>query len=249
MEVMEIGKLNVEYRTETGKTSVRRLRAGGKIPGICYGGAAEPITLTVDPVQLVKALDPIKKSNTVIALSVKGGPKGDETINVMVRDHQKDALRGDLSHVDFIRVELDKDVHAVVPVVLTGKAEGVKAGGILHQVIRMLEIACTPDKIPVKIEVDVTALGMGDALHISDLKLPQGIKPRADGGQTICSVTAPKAEKVVEAAVVEGAVPAEGAAAAAPADGAKAAEGGKAPAAGAKAAAPAKEGGGEKKGK
>jgi large subunit ribosomal protein L25 len=248
---MEVGKLNVEYRSGTGKSSVRRLRTAGKIPAICYGGAADPITLAVDPVQLVKALDPVKKGNTVIELLIKGAPGGDQTLNVMVRDHQKDALRGDLSHVDFVRVQLDQDVHAVIPVVLTGKAEGVKAGGILHQVIRMLEIACTPDKIPINIEVDVSNLAMGDALHVSDLKLRPGVKPRADGGQTVCSVTAPKAEKVVEAVPVEGAVPTEGAAAAtaAPAEGQKPGEAKPAAAGGAaKAAAPAKEGG-EKKGK
>jgi large subunit ribosomal protein L25 len=239
---MEVGKLSVEFRSHTGKAINRRLRAQKKIPAICYGGGADPLTLAMDPALLMKALDPVKKTNTVLALEVKDAPGGTQTLNVMVRDYQRDAVRGDLIHVDFIRVQLDQDVHAEVPIVLTGKCEGVKNGGILHQVIRMLEIACTPDKIPAQIEVDVTTLNLGEAIHVSDLKLAAGIRPLADVNSTICSVTAPRAEKAAEAAPVEGAAPAEGAAAAG-AEKAAAAGGEK----GAAKAPAAKEG--EKKGK
>ncbi|MDB4970335.1 MAG: rplY [Myxococcales bacterium] len=237
---MEVGKLNVEYRNDTGKSAVRRLRNSGKIPAIVYGPGKEPMALTVDPTALVKSLDPVKKTNTVLTLTVEGAPAdGDGSLTVMLRDFQKDALRGQLTHADFVRVDLTKPVHATVPIVLVGKAEGVKLGGIMHQVIRVLPISCTPDKIPTKLEVDVTALGMNEAIHVSDLKLGEGVKPLADGGSTICAVTAPKVEKeVAPVAAAEGAVPAEGAAA--PAEGAAAA-----PAAGAKGAAPAA--GGDKK--
>jgi large subunit ribosomal protein L25 len=248
---MEVGKLNAQFRGETGKSAVRRLRAAGKIPAICYGQAQAPMTLAVDPTELIKSLDPVKKTNTVLTLNVAGAPDGDASLTVMVRDYQKDAIRGHLTHADFIRVDLNKPVHATVPIVLTGKAEGVKLGGIMHQVIRILPISCTPDKIPVKLEVDVSHLGMNEAIHVSDLKLAEGVKPLADGGSTVCAVTAPKAEKEVAPTVAEGAVPAEGAAAAPGAEGAAAA----APAAGGKGgAAPAAAGGaapaagGEKKG-
>src|SRR5262249_45426576 len=173
---MELAKLSVDYRPATRKSAVRRLRAQGKIPAICYGAGVEPIALAVDPVLLLKALDPVKKTNTVISMSVKGGPNGDQELTVMMRDYQRDSLKGDLLHADFIRVRLDQDVHATVPIILTGKAEGVKLGGILHQVIRNLEIACKPHLIPVKLEIDVTELGMGDSLHVRDLKLSEGIK-------------------------------------------------------------------------
>jgi large subunit ribosomal protein L25 len=242
---MEVGKLNVEYRPSTSKSLTKKLRAEGKIPAVCYGQKAEPLTLAVDAKALVKALDPVKKGNTVINMTVQGSPNGEQTLTVMVRDYQKDPIRGDLTHADFIRVSLDKEVRATVPVILTGKAAGVVAGGILHQVTRILEIAALPDKIPVKLEVDVTALNMGEAIHVSDLKLGEGVRPLVSGGTSVCSVTAPKAEKVeavVEAAPVEGAA---AAGAAAPAAG-EAAKGGAAPAA-AKGGAPAKEGGGAKK--
>ena len=211
---MEVGKLSVEYREGTRKSLVRRLRATGKIPAVCYGQGAEPMTLTVDPTLLVRSLDPIKKTNTVIKMTVTGAPGGDQELTVMVREVQKDLLRGQLTHADFIRVSLDKEVHATIPIVLTGKPEGVKLGGILHQVIRNLSVMALPDKIPVKLEVDVTNLNMGDAIHVRDLKLGEGVRALIEGGTSVCSVTAPKAEKVETPVVAEGAV-AEGAAAAA----------------------------------
>ena len=241
---MEVGKLNAQYRGDTGKSAVRRLRAAGKIPAICYGQAAAPMPIAVDPTELLKSLDPVKKTNTVLTLTVAGAPDGEAALTVMVRDYQKDAIRGHLTHADFIRVDLTKPVHATVPIVLTGKAEGVKLGGIMHQVIRVLEISCTPDKIPVKLEVDVSNLGMNEAIHVSDLKLGEGVRPLVDAGSTVCAVTAPKAEKEpTPAAAEEGAVQAEGAAAGDPAAdgaaGAPAAGAAAAPAAGAAAAKPA----------
>ncbi|MEO6952118.1 MAG: 50S ribosomal protein L25, partial [Polyangia bacterium] len=197
---MEVGKLTVEYRKDQGKGANRKLRTSGKIPAVVYGGGTGPLALSIDPNQLVKALDPIKKGNTVISLTVENAPDGGAPFTVMVRDVQKDPVRGDLTHADFVRVSLDKAVHAVVPVIIVGKATGIKDGGILHHNMRTLEISCTPDKIPAKIEVDVTELGMGEAIHVSDLKLGEGIEALADENSSICSVTAPRAEKAAEVA-------------------------------------------------
>ncbi|HZU84457.1 MAG TPA: 50S ribosomal protein L25 [Polyangiaceae bacterium] len=235
-----IGTLNATHRAGTGKTVVRKIRMEGRIPAVCYGRGHDPILLSIDPRELLKALDPEKRANTVIALNVDGAGK-QEKLTVMLRDWQRDPLKGNVVHADFVQVKMDQEVHATVPLVIVGKAEGVKLGGTLHQVFRTLEVACTPDKIPTKIDVNVEALGMGDALHVRDLSLGEGVRPLIDPGQTICTVTAPKAEKAAEAAPAEGAA-AEGAAA----EGAAPAEGAKAPAAEAKGAekAPAK---GEKK--
>jgi large subunit ribosomal protein L25 len=240
---MTAANLHATHRTGTGKSVTRKIRAEGKIPGIVYGKGGDPLPIAIDPTELLKALDPTKKSNTVLNLKVDGGGGKTEELLVMLRDWQTDALRGDMSHADFVRVRLDAEVHATVPLEVVGKAEGVKAGGTLHQVFRSLEISCTPDKIPTKIEVNVEKLLMGQALHVRELPLPAGVRALIDGSQTICVVTAPKAEKVavVEGAeaAVEGAAPAaEGAKAEAkPAAGAKPAPGAK-PAAGAAEAKP-----------
>ena len=218
---MEVGKLEAAFRSDQGKTASRRLRQQGQVPAVVYGLGGEPMSVSVDGKSVVKALDPQKKINTLIALTVKDAPAGSQNLTVMVREYQKSALKGDLVHIDFVRVDPKKPVHATVPLAIVGKAKGVVDGGILHQTFHKLELSALPDKIPAKIELDVTNLGIGEALHVSDLKLGDGIKPLVDGGVALCSVTAPHVEK----AAAETAAPDAAAAAATPDKGAAAAKG------------------------
>lgn len=213
---MQTGKLAVEYRPLHGTSAVRKLRQEGKVPGVCYGRGEEPISIAFDPKDLVRALDPEKRRNTLISMTVSGLTDGARELTVLLRDVQRDTLDGELLHADFQRVRLDEELNVVIPVLLLGKPEGVKLGGTLHQVYRQVQVACRPDRIPVRLEVNVDALNMGDALHVSDLKLPEGVRVLADADSAICTVTAPKAEKTAAeeaaeaaaaAALVEGAVP------------------------------------------
>jgi len=241
---MDFAKVNVEVRNGIGKGGARKVRATGKVPGVVYGLKVEPITVTFNEKELLTSLDKEKRRNTVLELSISspGGDGKSEKVTAMLREAQINPLSRRLVHVDFLRVDLDTEVHVTVPLVLTGKAIGTTNGGNLHQSLHVIPVAAKPAAIPTKLEVDVTPLEIGDALHVSDLKLGEGVRALLDPRDAIASVVAPKAEKVeAEAAPVEGAVPAEGAAGAPAAAGA-------APAAG---AAAAKEGGGkeEKKGK
>ncbi|HEX4406518.1 MAG TPA: 50S ribosomal protein L25 [Polyangia bacterium] len=244
---MEFAKVSAEVRTAIGKGGSHKVRAAGKVPGVLYGQKIAPVAVTFEEKSLLTSLDKEKRRNTVFTLSISGG----ENVTAMVRDAQIDPISQRIIHVDFLRVDLDSEVTVTVPLVLTGKAIGTTNGGQLHQSTHVLPVAAKPAAIPTKIEVDVSGLDMGEALHVSDLKLGAGVRALLDPRDAIASVVAPKAEKAEEAAAapVEGAVPAEGAAAA---GGDKAAAGAK-PAAGAKAAPAAggdkKEGGGEKKGK
>jgi large subunit ribosomal protein L25 len=245
---MDFAKVNVEVRTGKGKGGARKVRAAGKVPGVLYGLKQEPLTVTFDEKELLTSLDKEKRRNTVLKLAIAGNGKSEE-VTAMVREAQINPLSRRLEHVDFLRVDLEAEVHVTVPLVLTGKAVGVTNGGNLHQSLHVVPVAAKPAAIPTKLEVDVSALDVGDALHVSDLKLGAGVRVLLEARDALASVVAPKAEKVEEvaAAPVEGAVPAEGAAAgaAAPAAGDKAA-----PAAGDKKGG--KEGGkegGEKKGK
>jgi large subunit ribosomal protein L25 len=242
---MDFAKVNVEVRTGVGKGGARKVRAAGKVPGVIYGLKQDPLTVTFDEKELLTSLDKEKRRNTVLKLALTGNGKSEE-VTAMVREAQIDPLSRRLEHVDFLRVDLEKEVHVTVPLVLTGKAVGVTDGGNLHQSLHVVPVAAKPAAIPTKLEVDVTALKIGDALHVSDLKLGAGVRVLLEGRDALASVVAPKAEKAEEAAAapVEGAVPAEGAAAA----GAAPAAGAAAPAAGAKKEG-GKEGGGEKKGK
>jgi large subunit ribosomal protein L25 len=243
---MDFAKVNVAVRPGTKKGGARKVRATGKVPGVLYGRKEEPLAVLFDEKELITSLDKERKRNTVLKLAISNGGKTEE-ITAMVRDAQINPLSRRLVHVDFLRVDLEAEVHVSVPLVLTGKAVGLQNGGNLHQSLHMIPIAAKPAAIPTKLELDVSALDIGDALHVSDLKLGAGVRALLDARDGLASVVAPKAEKVEEAAApIEGAVPAEGAAAAGGAAAAPAAGAAAAPAADKKAGG--KEGG-EKKGK
>jgi len=241
---MEFAKVNVDVRSAAKKGGARKVRSGGAVPGVLYGRKREPLAVTFNEKELMTSLDKEKRRNTVLTLNVRpvDGKGAAEEVTAMVRDAQVNPLSRRLVHVDFLAVDLNVEVHVTVPLLLTGKAIGVTNGGNLHQSMHMVPVAAKPAAIPTKLEVDVSALDIGDALHVSDLKLGAGVRVVLDAKESIASVVAPKAEKVEEvaAAPVEGAVPAEGAAAPA--------AGGAAPAAGAAGAAPAA-GGDKKEGK
>jgi large subunit ribosomal protein L25 len=239
---MDFAKVSVEVRDRTGKGGARKVRADGKVPGVLYGRKSEPVSVAFDEKALLQSLDKERRRNTVLTLTVAGDGKSEE-VTAMVRDAQIDPLSRRLVHVDFVRVDLDQEIHVTVPLVLIGKAVGTTNGGNLHQSMHVVPVAAKPAAIPTKLEVDVTALDIGDALHASDLKLGAGVRVLLDPREAIASVVAPKAEKVEEvaAAPVEGAVPAEGAAAAPAAGAAPAGEAGKAA-----GGAPAKKEGGDK---
>jgi large subunit ribosomal protein L25 len=249
MEVgkLEVGKLTVSLRDRSGKGGSRKLRAEGKVPGVCYGasveGRIEPLPITVDVKQLRGALDPIRKRNTVISLTIEGGT-GPRALHALVKDVQVDSLRHDITHVDLLAIDPNKEVRAEVPLEFTGKPAGAINGGQIRIVLRSLTVRAKPSDIPVKLTVDVSPLDIGDVIHVSAIALPGGVASVTGRDLAVVTCAAPEEEKVAaEAAPAEGAAaaPAAGAAApaaaaAAPAKDAK----GAAPAKDAKAAAPAK---------
>ena len=247
---MDFAKVNVAVRPGTKKGGARKVRATGKVPGVLYGRNEAAVSVLFDEKELITSLDKERKRNTVLKLAITNAGKTEE-ITAMVRDAQINPLSRRLVHVDFLRVDLDAEVQVTVPLVLTGKAVGLQNGGNLHQSLHMIPIAAKPAAIPTKLELDVSALDIGDALHVSDLKLGAGVRALLDARDGLASVVAPKAEKVEEvAAPVECAVPAEGAAAAGAAAPGAAGAAGAAPAAGGEKGQ-GKEGGkeGGKKGK
>jgi large subunit ribosomal protein L25 len=228
--------LTAQARNEKGKGPARRLRAKGLIPAVVYGQKREPTHVAVDPAAIQKAIATPHKFNTLLTLQLDGTEK-----RVLFREYEVDPVSRQLLHADFLEVDPSKPVKVEVPIVATGKAEGVVAGGILTVSAHEIVVEALPDRIPVRIEVDVTALKIGGSIHIADVKVPEGVKIKYATNFTVAVVTAPEKEEVVApvAAVgVPGAAPAEGAAPAAA--GAAPAAGAGAPAAGgAKGAAPA----------
>jgi large subunit ribosomal protein L25 len=211
----------------------------GLIPAVVYGKTLKtPLTIALDAKALKAAVATPKKMNTVIGLKIDGTTER----MVLLKEYQMDPVSRDLLHADFVDVVEGEQIKVKVPVVLTGKAEGVLAGGILSQMKREIEIYALPASIPEKLEVDITSLKIAGSVHINEIKLPAGIIVKTHHNYTIAVITAPEVEKVVEVAAVPGAAPAAGDAKAAdgktPAAGdAKAADGKAAPAAAAKPAA------------
>ncbi len=237
--------LNARARSDKGKGPARRLRAAGLIPAVVYGQKRDPTHIAVDPAAVQKAIATAHKLNTLLTLQLDGAEK-----RVLFREYEVDPVSRRLLHADFLEVDMSKAVKVEVPIVTTGKAEGVVAGGILNVSAHQIVVEALPDRIPVAIEVDVTPLKIGGSIHIADVKAPEGVKVKYATNFTVAVVTAPEKEEVVApvAAAVPGAAPVEGAPAAAVAGGA--APAGAAPAAGAaggKGAAPKADAKGGKK--
>jgi large subunit ribosomal protein L25 len=189
---------------------------------------------------LKAALDPVRKQNTVIALSIEDGGKTIKALSALVKDYQIDPIRRDITHVDLLAIDPNKEVTAVVPLEFTGKPAGVINGGLLHTVMRSLAVKCKPADIPVKLELDISPLDIGDVLHVSDVQLPGRREGRDAGREAVISMVAPEKETAGRGGsdAAAAAAPAAGKdAKAAPAAAGKDAKA--APAAAGKAAAPA----------
>src|SRR5256714_7751651 len=227
-------KLKAEPRTETGRSAARRLKTRGIVPAVVYGGKKKAQPLQVSARDIHAMLSHASGENILVELEIAGG-KGTKT--ALLQEVQHSPVGGDILHVDFHAISMDEKIEAAVPLEPLGIATGVQTfGGLLEQNIRSLTVECLPKDLPDKITVDVSALNIGDSIHVRDIKLPQGVVAKVNVDLTAFSVMAPTAEE--EPVTAE----AEAAAAAGPeVITAKKEEGEEAPAAGGKGgAAPGK---------
>ena len=201
--------LTAEPRAERGSRPAGRLRRAGLVPAVVYGLGGDTVAVKVPSRELTHLL--ARGANTLITLRLDGGEQ-----LTLARQVQRHPTRGDLVHVDFIRVRTDVAVAAEVPVHLLGEPEGVRSGGLLEQLVFGLPIEARPQDIPGSIEADVAALEIGDHLRLADLAIPAGVTPTLEPDALIAQVVAPRvtaAEEEAEAEAAEGEVP-EGEAAA-----------------------------------
>src|SRR5215468_3565834 len=222
-------------REGAGKGPARRLRAQGLIPAVVYGRHSKAAQhIAVNPLEIKQAVSAPARLNTLIQLKLDG--QGERL--VLLKDFQLDPVNRQMLHADFLEVQEGERVKVNVPLILVGRPVGVLDGGILSQARRQIEVLALPTAIPDKIEVDVSHLKMAQALHINDVKLPEGIAVRTTVNFTVAVVSVPEKEEVVAPPPTEeaAAAAAEGAPAA---EGKPAAPGAAPPAADAKAAAPA----------
>ncbi len=198
--------ISAALRDRTGKGAARTLRRDGKVPGVIYGHDRPPEAVTLDTVALQRTLLGISAATTVVDVAI-----GDRTpVKALIREIQRDPLKpGDILHVDLYEVRADEKVTVDVPVHLVGTPDGVRnLGGVLDQVLHTLEIEVLPGDIPEHIELDVTNLGIGQALFVRDASV---MKARILNAPelAICSVVAPRTEEAPAPVEEPAAAPAE----------------------------------------
>ncbi len=196
-------KLKVERRDTTGRSAVRKLKARGIVPAVIYGAKDKPQPLQVAARDINAMFSHASGENILVELEIAG-----EKSNRMalVQEVQHSPLGGNVLHVDFHAISMDEKIHAEVPLEPVGIAEGVKNfGGLLEQSLRALPIECLPKDLPDRITVDVSALNIGDSIHVRDIQLPSGVAAKVQLDLTVFSVLAPVTEEEPVPVAAEGA--------------------------------------------
>ena len=178
--------LSIAPRSVEGSRSTRRLRREGQVPGVLYGGGSDPLAFQVDARELRHAL---RGQGAVIELTLDGA-----ATPAVLKDQQRHPVRGETTHVDFLRVDLTKTIEAIVTVEAVGAehAPGVRDGGIVDQGVREVTIAALPNAIPESIQIDVSEASIGDTFTLAALQLPDGVTLIDDIEITAISVLAPR---------------------------------------------------------
>src|SRR5438046_4036130 len=191
-------KLDVKGRSQTGSRAARRMRHSGRVPGVLYGGGGDSLCFDVDARELRVAL---ASSGAVVDLSVDGA----EPTPVVLKEAQRDPVRGRTIHVDLLRVRLDEAIHATVPLELTGTedAPGVKEGGVLEQITRELNVEALPTAIPESIVHDIGEMQIGDTISLEAVAMPGGVTLLDEASETIIATLSPPRLQVEEEEEVE----------------------------------------------
>jgi large subunit ribosomal protein L25 len=195
--------LSAALRTDTGKGAARALRREGRVPGIIYGHAREPQPLSLDARELGRLLEHVTES-TVIEVSIDGKPA-----KTLIREIQRHPFKKHFVHVDFQELVAGESVVVRIPLVFRGVAEGVKVdAGIMNTLMTEFEVEADPSNIPDHIDVDVTHVTIGHALHVGEIPLPAGVTVLDDPESAVVIVSAPKATELTPVEAMP-AIPAE----------------------------------------
>ena len=180
--------LNADARDSKGKGAARSLRSQGQVPAVIYGHGRDPQPLALNARDLDKMLSHIQAESTVIEVTVGG-----HTAKTLIREIQRHPIKRQILHVDFQALVAGEKVTVSIPIVLLGIPEGVRLeGGVLDQTLREIEIEVDPSNIPDHVEYDVTNMVIGDSVHISDLKVPEGVEVIDDPETSVAVLAAPR---------------------------------------------------------
>jgi large subunit ribosomal protein L25 len=188
---MQEPQLNAKLRDTMGKSGSGRLRRSGDVPCILYGVEKDTVSLSINRKELEKFLT---ATHAVIELNYENIKQ-----RAVVKEMQYHPVKGDIIHVDFLRVKAGQEISLAVPLKFVGISPGVKMGGVFQELKSELEVTCLPKYLPNEIEVDISTLDIGDAFHVSDLDI-EHVTIKSDPTTTLCSIAIPKKieEEVVE---------------------------------------------------
>ena len=206
---MESIQLKAKIRKSVGNSPARGLRREGEVPAVIYGPGKDSVLLSVSVKDLENILKKTNVGQAILSLEIQNG--GLSTRTAMIKELQVHPVSRKYLHVDFYEIAMDRKIKVKVPVVTQGIAKGVDFGGMLQVISREIEVLCLPLRIPKSIEIDISELNVGDAVHVRDIVLPEGVEIPADVNYTVVTVLATKVEEKVSEEEVE-----EEAAAAAP---------------------------------
>jgi large subunit ribosomal protein L25 len=214
-------RLDVRGRESAGSRSVRRLRREGLVPGVLYGGGGDAVSFAVDERELRHAL---AARGAVLEIAVDGG----RPTPAVLKDHQRDPVRGSTVHLDLVRVRLDQAIQAGVPIELVGAeaAPGVRDGGVLEQITHEVQVEALPTAIPESIVYDVSGMSIGDTVTLEAIVAPEGVALLGDPQEiVIATLTPPRLRSETDAELeLETEVVGDGAEGASDSDGAEAEE-------------------------
>lgn len=198
--------INAEKRVGGGKGYSRRLRRVGNLPAVLYGPNVSTTPLVLNKKDIFNILKSESGENTLFRIKLNS-----KSLDVMIKDYQRDVVTDELLHVDLIEIAMDKYLEVEVPLVLVGEAVGVKSeGGFMDFATREIEVECLPKDIPEEIEVDVSQLHMNQSIKVENLVSPPGVKILSDRQLVVAMVHPPEEEEVVEEEEMEEELLAEG---------------------------------------
>ncbi|MFC2140264.1 50S ribosomal protein L25 [Candidatus Auribacterota bacterium] len=185
-------ELDAEVREEVGSSAVGRLRKAGYIPAVIYG-KKEAVNIKLETRNFIKSTHGGMDDNYLVTLSLNDKNK----VTALLREMQKDPIKGDILHLDFNEIALDKKIHTSIHIYVVGDSVGVSLGGFLEFRQREVDIECLPQDIPNSIEVDISNLQISDSIHVKDLSVSDKVKILSKEDVTILSIIAPKKEEEI----------------------------------------------------
>jgi large subunit ribosomal protein L25 len=197
---LDIIELKTTTRKTTGNGPARESRRNGFIPAVLYGPGKESVMLSVGKKELEKVIRKGNISQVLLNLFIEDDNNSKRT--AMIKEFQTHPVTQNFLHVDFYEVSMDRKIRLNIPIVTKGMAKGVELGGVLQIVRRELEVLCLPGDIPESLEVDISNLDIGDAIHVQDIPRPETVEIAGDANFTVITVVSPSRE---EAPAAEGA--------------------------------------------